>query len=127
MEKPDENASRAQSTGRNVTDIVSRIAVDYMQLVVDGARVYQHEMERDTNIPFLLRNIKGIAKANARFLDGVAARIQIAGDIIHHNQLKGPIQEPIDYEKLAGMVAEKLKQFRMEQNQPPQSQPDQNG
>lgn len=103
-------------TARNLSDIASRLAADYLQLVADGARVYQHEMEHGSNIPFLLRNIKGIARANARFLEGVAARIQIANEIIRQNKGKWNIPEPIDYEKLAELVAEKLRQNKPEQN-----------
>lgn len=116
MEKPEETAGHINDTAKNLSDIASRIASDYLQLVADGAKVYQREMEQGSNIPFFLRNVKGIARANARFLEWVAARIQIASEIIRQNKGKWNIQEPIDYEKLANMVAEKLQQQKPEQN-----------
>lgn len=109
MEKPGEHVEQLHdTTQQNVADIVGKLAVDYLQLVVEGARSYQNEMEKSEQMPFLLRNIKSIARANARFLDGVAARVQMASEIMAHAKSQTSAQEGIDYEKLAQMVADKL-------------------
>jgi hypothetical protein len=88
--------------------------------VVDGfteaSQAFSDELAGTNRLPDLMgRSVAGVLRANARLLDEVATVVRQASEGLGERSSSGPYEE-LDYERLADLVAERLR--RVEPTEP---------
>jgi len=90
-------------------DMPTRLTRGVVDGFTEAAEVFSHELEGTNRFPDLMgRSVAGVIRANARLLDELATLVrQMTDDFAVPS--RAPAGDELDYERLADMVATRLR------------------
>lgn len=91
-------------------DLATRLTRGVVDGFAEASQAFSHELEGTNRFPELMgRSVAAVIRANARLLDEVADAVRQAA-VGWSERSPRPADEDFDYERLADLVAERLKE-----------------